>query len=170
LGGQWSLSINDGKFFRHHCWVKWWMWGGWGWVLHRRYPTTIVSTFLKGQSSGRFKHCITSKRKLKGLKSSNISIMNYTKQRILLYNRWVLHRRYPTTILSTFLKDQSSGRFKHCITWGCESSNHYHDFVPAKELFRWLIRSTFTNDRKRITYKAHNLITVKRFTRNVKKG
>jgi hypothetical protein len=24
--------------------------------------------------------------------------------------------------------------------WGCESSNHYHDFVPAKELFRWLRR------------------------------
>jgi hypothetical protein len=34
---------------------------GWGWVLHRRYPTTIVSVFLKDQSSGRFKHCINSK-------------------------------------------------------------------------------------------------------------
>jgi hypothetical protein len=26
-----------------------------------------------------------------------------------------------------------------------ESSNHYHDFVPAKELFRWLGRSTYSN-------------------------
>ncbi len=29
-----------------------------------------------------------------------------------------------------------------------ESSNHYHDFVPAKGLFRRLGRSICTNDRR----------------------
>ncbi len=53
-------------------------------------------------------------------------------------------------IHTTPFQNESEGNILHCSEGECEgeSSNHYHDFILAKELFRWLGRSTYSNDRR----------------------
>ncbi len=48
-----------------------------------------------------------------------------------------------------------------------ESSNHYHDFVPAKGLLRWLGRDTCLDDRnehKQSTRSIHSLYSQNSFS------